>query len=346
VSNLANEDVNLVGAFDQTWSVLCGSSMHTTFKICMWKHRFLWWNIEAGKFLSKVSFTVFCPLFAAKFRLRFIVCHNDPATAQSPNRTLWKDKRHAKGTCGKDSTIRKNHQPDKNPCRRGRRVAPQQHHSMAPRQRHHLAWRRHLPLWQHKTLSTPMAHWKWCQAWCEGHSTRQRSKEQSHSHQGEWQWHDFIHDSVHESQSCPKFWTKNWCVPQGWRHKIESGTQVGTETLSSHTVFCHDSARSCGHVVTSVFIMTKHAHRVSNLANEDVNLVGAFDQTWSVLCGSSMHTTFKICMWKHLFLWWNCWTRRNTMEPMSVRVSPCVQRVPGPIQAVTLSEIHFKWITS
>jgi len=33
-----------------------------------------------------------------------------------------------------------------------------------------------------------------------------------------------------------------------------------------------------------------------------------------------------------------CWTRRNIMEPVSVRVSPCAQRVPGPIQAVTLSE--------
>jgi len=32
--------------------------------------------------------------------------------------------------------------------------------------------------------------------------------------------------------------------------------------------------------------MMKHAHRVSNLANEDVDLVGVFDQTWSVSYGS------------------------------------------------------------
>jgi len=32
--------------------------------------------------------------------------------------------------------------------------------------------------------------------------------------------------------------------------------------------------------------MTKHAHRVSNLANEDVNLVGILDQTWSDFYGS------------------------------------------------------------
>jgi len=39
--------------------------------------------------------------------------------------------------------------------------------------------------------------------------------------------------------------------------------------------------------------MAKHAHRVSNLANEDVNLVGRVDQTWSYFCGSAMLTTFK-----------------------------------------------------
>jgi len=38
----------------------------------------------------------------------------------------------------------------------------------------------------------------------------------------------------------------------------------------------------------------------------------------------------------------SCWKRRNVTEPVSVRVSPCVQRVSGPTQAVTLSEIHFK----
>jgi len=39
-----------------------------------------------------------------------------------------------------------------------------------------------------------------------------------------------------------------------------------------------------------------------------------------------------------------CWKSRNITEPMSVRVSPCVQRAPGPMQAVALSvisEIHF-----
>jgi len=39
--------------------------------------------------------------------------------------------------------------------------------------------------------------------------------------------------------------------------------------------------------------MTKHAHRASNLANEDVNLVGMFDQTWSVLHGSLTVMTFE-----------------------------------------------------
>ena len=41
-----------------------------------------------------------------------------------------------------------------------------------------------------------------------------------------------------------------------------------------------------------------------------------------------------------------CWKRRNITEAVSVRVSPCVQRVPGPIQAVALSvisEIHFNY---
>jgi len=39
--------------------------------------------------------------------------------------------------------------------------------------------------------------------------------------------------------------------------------------------------------------MTKHAHRVSNLANEDVNLVGTFDQTWSISHGSLTLISFK-----------------------------------------------------
>jgi len=39
--------------------------------------------------------------------------------------------------------------------------------------------------------------------------------------------------------------------------------------------------------------MTKHAHRASNLANEDVDLVEVFDQTWSCSHGSSMLATFK-----------------------------------------------------
>jgi len=51
------------------------------------------------------------------------------------------------------------------------------------------------------------------------------------------------------------------------------------------------------------FTMTKHAHRASNLANEDVDLVGAFDQTWSIFAWMSNAVTFKICMCKHLFIW-------------------------------------------
>jgi len=39
--------------------------------------------------------------------------------------------------------------------------------------------------------------------------------------------------------------------------------------------------------------MTKHAHRASNLANEDVDLVGIVDQTWSYFHGSAMLITFK-----------------------------------------------------
>jgi len=41
------------------------------------------------------------------------------------------------------------------------------------------------------------------------------------------------------------------------------------------------------------FTMTKHAHRASNLANEDVNLVGMFDQTWSVFAWMLNAMTFK-----------------------------------------------------
>ena len=39
--------------------------------------------------------------------------------------------------------------------------------------------------------------------------------------------------------------------------------------------------------------MAKHADRVSNLANGDVNFIGTFDKTWSVLCCSIKLITFK-----------------------------------------------------
>jgi len=39
--------------------------------------------------------------------------------------------------------------------------------------------------------------------------------------------------------------------------------------------------------------MMKHAHRASNLANEDVNLVGIVDQTWSYFYGRATLITFK-----------------------------------------------------
>jgi len=39
--------------------------------------------------------------------------------------------------------------------------------------------------------------------------------------------------------------------------------------------------------------MMKHARCVSNLANEDVDLVGMFDQTWSCFCGRATLMTFK-----------------------------------------------------
>jgi len=39
--------------------------------------------------------------------------------------------------------------------------------------------------------------------------------------------------------------------------------------------------------------MMKHAHHVINLANEDVDLVGIIDQTWSYFYGRAMFTTFE-----------------------------------------------------
>jgi len=37
----------------------------------------------------------------------------------------------------------------------------------------------------------------------------------------------------------------------------------------------------------------KHAHRVSNLAKEDVDLVGRVDQTWSDFYGRVIFITFE-----------------------------------------------------
>jgi len=39
--------------------------------------------------------------------------------------------------------------------------------------------------------------------------------------------------------------------------------------------------------------VTKHVHRVLNLANEDVDLVGTFDKAWSFFHASLTVTTFK-----------------------------------------------------
>jgi len=39
--------------------------------------------------------------------------------------------------------------------------------------------------------------------------------------------------------------------------------------------------------------MMKHAHRASNLANEDADLVGTVDQTWSHFYGRATLITFK-----------------------------------------------------
>jgi len=39
--------------------------------------------------------------------------------------------------------------------------------------------------------------------------------------------------------------------------------------------------------------MMKHVHGVSNLANEDVDLVGTIDQTWSYFCGRATLMTFE-----------------------------------------------------
>jgi len=39
--------------------------------------------------------------------------------------------------------------------------------------------------------------------------------------------------------------------------------------------------------------MTKHAHHASNLANQDVDLVGVFKETWSYFYGGATFITFK-----------------------------------------------------
>jgi len=44
------------------------------------------------------------------------------------------------------------------------------------------------------------------------------------------------------------------------------------------------------------FTMAKHAHRASNLANEDVDLVGAFDQNMEQFLWESNGCDFRICM--------------------------------------------------
>jgi len=55
--------------------------------------------------------------------------------------------------------------------------------------------------------------------------------------------------------------------------------------VSSYAVFYHDIVQSYGSVVTRVCYNDKTytpRHRVSNLVNGDVDLIGTFNKTWSI----------------------------------------------------------------
>jgi len=67
-SNLANEDVDLIGMLEQTWSCFCSRAMLTTFKFACKSICSFGETLEQESFFSKVLFAVFRPLFAVDFR--------------------------------------------------------------------------------------------------------------------------------------------------------------------------------------------------------------------------------------------------------------------------------------
>jgi len=66
--------------------------------------------------------------------------------------------------------------------------------------------------------------------------------------------------------------------------------------MSSHAVFCHDVVCSYGHVVTKASHHDETCAPCSNLANEDVDLVGAFDQNMELFPWEPNAHDFRICM--------------------------------------------------
>jgi len=109
----------------------------------------------------------------------------------------------------------------------------------------------------------------------------------------QWQRCNFIGDSVHKSESCPKFQTQNCCASQGWRHRIESGTQEENQMLSSHAVFCHDIVQSCGSAAT------RACHNHETCAPCEQSCQWKCQSHWNIqqdmecFCCGVMLTTFK-----------------------------------------------------
>jgi len=74
--------------------------------------------------------------------------------------------------------------------------------------------------------------------------------------------------------------------------------------------------------------MTKHAHRVRNLANGDVGLIGMFDKTWKCFwCSIALISNFQICIKSHLLHWWNIRVRKFLFKALSLHFVPCLRSI-------------------
>jgi len=144
----------------------------------------------------------------------------------------------------------------------------------------------------------------WSSAFTTPRNQEIRAKADASSHVIDWQrrYQRNVHPKDKDTRSDPE-------------HK--KGTKRWVPTPCSVTMLCNPTDLwQQEHVA-----MMKHAHRVSNLANGDVNLVGTFDKTWKCFCCSATLITVQK---SRLLPWWNIGVGKFLFKALSLHFVPCL----------------------